>query len=109
MADGETLAAICEAPGMPHANTVRGWAVHDVDGFSVVFARAREAQAHAIAEKALIGAQTDEDAQLGRLRFDARRWFASKMLPKTYGEKTTTEHTGSGGGAIVWKWGDGSE
>ncbi|NKC33383.1 terminase small subunit-like protein [Falsiroseomonas selenitidurans] len=87
MAEGETLTAICRAPGMPAHSTVRLWAIEDRDGFSALYARAREAQAHAIAEGALDGAQRATDAALGRLEFDARRWFAAKMLPRSYGEK----------------------
>jgi len=87
MAGGETLTAICREPGMPCHSTVRLWAVEDRDGFSARYARAREAQAHAIAEGALDGARCATDAALGRLEFDARRWFAAKMLPRTYGEK----------------------
>ena len=35
-----------------------------------------------------------------RLRFDARRWYLSKLAPKRYGDKLTTEVTGANGGAI---------
>jgi hypothetical protein len=87
MAGGETLTSICRAPGMPAHSTVRLWAIEDRDGFSARYARAREAQAHAIAEGALDGAQRATDAALGRLEFDAKRWFAGKMLPRVYGER----------------------
>ncbi len=87
MAGGETLTAICRTAGMPCHSTVRLWAIEDRDGFSARYARAREAQAHAIAEGALDGAQRATDAALGRLEFDAKRWFAGKMLPRVYGEK----------------------
>lgn len=50
-------------------------------------ARAREAQAHAIAEMALEEAVNAKDAGLARLAFDARRWFAGKMMPRTYGDR----------------------
>jgi hypothetical protein len=36
-----------------------------------------------------------------RLRVDTRKWMLSKMLPKVYGEKLTTEITGSGGGPVT--------
>lgn len=32
--------------------------------------------------------------QLSRLRVDARKWIASKLKPKKYGDKTEVEHTG---------------
>ena len=35
-----------------------------------------------------------------RLRVDARKWVASKLKPKKYGDKMTQEHTGADGGAI---------
>lgn len=35
-----------------------------------------------------------------RLRVDTRKWMLSKMLPKIYGDKVTTELTGSNGGPI---------
>ena len=31
---------------------------------------------------------------------DTRKWVLAKMLPKIYGDKSTTEHTGKGGGPI---------
>ena len=33
-----------------------------------------------------------------RLRVDSRKWVASKLLPKVYGDKL--QHTGDGGGPI---------
>ena len=35
-----------------------------------------------------------------RLRVDARKWLASKMAPKKYGDKLQTELTGANGGSI---------
>ena len=93
MAGGETLTSICAAPGMPCHSTVRLWAVEDREGFSARYARAREAQAHAIAEAALDGALAASDAAAGRLHFDARRWFAGKMMPRLYGERAEPQAT----------------
>ena len=97
LATGETLKGICRDEGMPHESTVRGWAVADVDGFATLFARARECQAHALADAALDEAQRAEDPQLGRLAFDARKWFVGKSLPKVYGDKVQTEGPGPNG------------
>lgn len=36
-----------------------------------------------------------------RLQVDTLKWKLSKMLPKIYGDRTTTEHTGAGGGPIT--------
>jgi len=40
------------------------------------------------------------DAQMARVEIDARKWFASKFLPKQYGDKQTLEHTGTDGGPM---------
>ncbi len=45
------------------------------------------------------GAVVDhEHIQRSRLRVDARKWIAAKLLPKRYGDKL--QHTGDGGGPI---------
>ena len=84
--------------------------------FTEQYARAREAQADKLAEEILAIAddgrsdtyldaegneKTDNEAiQRSKLRVEARKWLASKMAPKKYGEKVTQEHTGANGGAI---------
>lgn len=84
--------------------------------FSEQYARAREAQADKLAEEALQIAddgrsdtyvdgdgnvKTDTEViQRSRLRVDTRKWLASKMAPKKYGDKIQAEHTGANGGAI---------
>ena len=65
------------------------------------YARALEALAQDQVEKA---EQVIEDmrngiidAQQARVEFDARKWFASKFLPKRYGDKAEVEHSGNVG------------
>ena len=36
-----------------------------------------------------------------RLRVDTRKWYASKIAPKMYGDRVEVEHTGDVGGATV--------
>ena len=36
-----------------------------------------------------------------RVQIDTRKWMLSKMLPKVYGDKVTTEHSGVDGGPIA--------
>jgi hypothetical protein len=38
-----------------------------------------------------------EHIQRSRLRIETRKWLASKLKPKKYGDKITTEHTGTVG------------
>ncbi len=51
------------------------------------YARAREAGLDAEADRAIEEATTAEDAGLGRLALDARKWYLSKLLPQKYGDK----------------------
>ncbi len=100
---------------MPARSTVIGWLFDgEHEDFMDQYARAREAQAEARADEIVDIADdesgdftTDEDGkrvvnheqiQRSRLRVDARKWIAAKLLPKRYGDKL--QHTGEGGGPI---------
>jgi membrane protein implicated in regulation of membrane protease activity len=43
-----------------------------------------------------------EHIQRSRVRIDARKWKASKLAPKKYGEKI--QHAGHDGGALTVRW-----
>ena len=104
-----SLLAFCKAHGFAHS-TVFEWinderAPHRADKY----ARAREARADVFAEQTIEIADEEEvnrviDPETGaveevtfdatavarnRLRVDARKWLASKMNPRRYGEKQT--------------------
>lgn len=79
------------------------------------YTRAREAQADFMADEIVeisdseaevvvdqngVARKDSADIQHKRLRVDARKWTASKLKPKKYGDKVTTEHTGKDGGSI---------
>ena len=115
LAEGEALNRICtDTPGFPHESTVRAWAIGDVQGFATKYARARELQAHVMAEEIRLISDTPEvgvtittkadggvEEKKGdmiehrRLRIDARKWYLSKVLPKVYGDKQHIEHSGT--------------
>lgn len=119
LADGVSLRTICLSEEMPARSTVFKW-LRDIEGFSDQYARAREAQADLLADEILVIADdASQDTVLkergdgseyevantewinrSRLRVDARKWLASKMAPKKYGDKVTNEHTGPGGGPL---------
>jgi len=86
LAEGNSLRSICAEEGMPAFQTVLKWR-NDMPSFAEQYARAREDQAHALAEMALDEAAAAKDAALGRLAYDARKWYASKMAPKVYGDR----------------------
>lgn len=99
-ADGG-LEAICKQDGFPSDRTVYRWLADPAnEEFRQAYAQAREVCAHVQAERALRDALIAEDAAKGRLAFDARKWMASKLAPKKYGEKVTTELTGADGGPV---------
>ena len=113
LAEGESLRKICEAKGMPSAETVRRWLLDDED-FCAQYVRAREVQADRFAEEILeiaddasddwtVGKEDKkvvdhEHVQRSRLRVDTRKWLMARMAPKKYGDKM--QHVGEGGGPI---------
>lgn len=105
--EGASLRAICLADDMPNAATVCRWLGKHED-FREQYAHAREAQADTLTDEMLdiaddgsndwmekkngqgdvIGVEYNGDAvQRSRLRIDTRKWYASKLAPKKYGEK----------------------
>jgi len=103
IAEGESLRKICEDEALPSRSTVVKW-LGEYSEFSVQYARAREAQADYFADEMIEIADLTKDPQKARLQIDARKWKASKMSPKKYGDKVVTEHTGKDGGPIDSKW-----
>ncbi len=104
LAEGESLRAICADKAMPAISTVMGWLFNGkYEDFSEQYTRARQAQAELRADEIIDiadGAEhgASEAVQAARLRVDARKWVAAKLLPKKYGDKL--QHTGEGGGPI---------
>lgn len=78
LSEGESLSAICRDKGMPAWSTVHDWMENDA-ALAGRITRAREAGYHFRAENALREAKTAEDAQKGRLAFDAERWYLGKL------------------------------
>ena len=83
---GESLRAICRDEGMPDERTIFRWLSQDT-AFCQDYARARESRADVHAEAVIDIADTEEDPAKARVRVDARKWYASKMNAKKYGER----------------------
>lgn len=98
LADGESLASICRIEGMPCYATVQNWIEAEED-FASEVTRAREAGYQVRADRALIDAKAAKDAALGRLAFDAERWYLGK-LSIAFADKQKHEHTGKDGAPI---------
>lgn len=78
LGQGESLSAICKADGMPDRDTVRRWVDRDHALAEQVY-QAREDGFMERAERAVAAAKSAIDPQLGRLAFDAERWFLGKL------------------------------
>jgi hypothetical protein len=106
IACGESLRSICLDDDMPHiSNVIRWLAKPENEIFRVQYAHAREVQADTLVDEIIYisdhpqeGTKTKETItgieitrgdmiEHRRLQVDARKWFASKVAPKKYGER----------------------
>lgn len=105
IADGESLRSVCKRKGMPNTTKVMRWLRENPD-FREQYAKAMESRADAVFEELFdIADDVAEEAAAiskAKLRIDTRKWALSRMSPKKYGDKITTELTGKDGGAIQY-------
>ena len=93
---GQSLKKLCRQKKMPNNSTVMRWlANEEYAEFRDQYARARAAQADSMVDDMLDIADEkvdhSEQVQRNRLRIDTRKWLASKMKPKKYGDKVDLE------------------
>lgn len=118
---GKIIAAGYKGKGLPSYSTIMKWLSEDKE-LSDKYALAKEAQADFMADEMLEIAdngsndwmeQEDPDnpgfrlngehIQRSRLRVDTRKWLASKLKAKKYGDKVSAEVTGKDGAPIETK------
>lgn len=99
LAQGKSLRSICDNKGMPSIRTVMSWR-NSNNQFLQQYARAREDQADYYAEELIkladsFTGETDTITAISRakLQIDTRKWVASKLKPKMYGDKVQQELT----------------
>lgn len=106
LAQGKSLRTICKSEDMPCVSTIFNWLRTNED-FLQQYTKAKEESADALVEEILDIADdgtndwnethdeegknkgwkfNNEHYQRSRLRVDARKWYASKLKPKKYGE-----------------------
>ena len=90
LALGESLRSICMDKAMPGMFVVLSW-LRERPGYAAQYAHARELQAEGYADSIVAIADGCDDPAKARVQIDARKWIASKLLPKKYGEKTFHE------------------
>ena len=117
LAEGKSLRTVCSADHLPALRTVFNW-LGTKEDFLHQYTRAKEESADALTDEMLdiaddgtndwakqqlgedgpeVEVLNKEHIQRSRLRIETRKWLASKLKPKKYGDKITTEHTGAVG------------
>lgn len=105
----KSLASICEQENFPAWRTVYGWLRKHAE-FAQMYAQAKEDQAERMAEEivcisdeCMIGEKvkvkssgeiettTGDMVERSKLRVDARKWVAAKLLPRKYGDRNQIE------------------
>jgi hypothetical protein len=116
IADGMSLVKASKEIGVGIATVFRWLDADPV--FRDKYVKAKEAQAEKFADEIVAIADETEVASIvtpdgevnlrldatavarNRLRVDARKWVASKLLPKKYGDRIQQEVTGADGGPV---------
>lgn len=90
LADGMSLKRICEAEDMPSKVTFYNW-INKSEDLLNKYARAKDDGADALADDiqdiadGVLSGKYDPNA--GRVAGDLKKWSASKLKPKKYGDK----------------------
>jgi hypothetical protein len=107
MACGESLSVICRTRGMPTRTAVLTWVTTD-PAFEALYDRARQAMGDALAEQILeIADDASNDlsdpqsVNRAKLKVDTRKWLASKLFPRQFGDVVRNEVSGANGGPIA--------
>jgi len=93
IAQGESLVNICKDSHLPYRQTVHDWLNQKPD-FYDKYMRAREEQADYYADEMVQIADSTEEPAKARVQIDTRKWIASKLKPKKYGDKIDHSHEG---------------
>jgi hypothetical protein len=106
LSKGESLRSICLGERddfMPGQTTVYRW-LDENEAFRKQYTHARELQAEALADEIINiadggtqgGVEDAVTVSRDKLRVEARKWAASKLLPKKYGDKVALTGGGEG-------------
>ena len=96
----DRLKTICKGEGMPSHETVNQW-LYKYPEFSRMYYDAKAAQIDILAEECneLADGADVGNWQVVKLQIETRKWFASKLAPKRYGDKIT--HSGDADAPLV--------
>jgi glycerol-3-phosphate dehydrogenase len=76
--------------GLPSSTTLGKW-LNENEEFAAQYARARERRAEHFANEMVEIADTADDPAKARLQVETRKWVASKLFPRMYGENQRVE------------------
>ena len=116
LAMGESMRSVSRDDAMPAMTTLFKW-IRTIDEFAQQYDKAKIESADALVEDMLDIADNQAVQEIevdgethsavtavgvshAKLRVDTRKWAASKLKPKKYGEKVQQEVSGPDGGAI---------
>jgi hypothetical protein len=89
--EGKSVREICKGDKYPSMTTIFNW-LNSNHEFLVQYEIAKDMQADILAEDILsIADNAQGEVQRDRLRIDARKWIASKLKPKKYGQASQIE------------------
>ena len=120
IADGQSLRRISRDEGMPGLTTIFTW-LREYPEFRDQYELAKASQADAMEDDMLDiadmppamtpdGKVDSADVAHMRLRIDTRKWIASKLKPKKYGDKIEQEIKGEIGLTVnIVRFGEGGE
>lgn len=118
LASGESMRSVSRDDAMPAMTTLFRW-LREKDDFRQQYEKAKEESADALVEDMLdiadnqvsqpvlvegkpvmmgdkpVMVRDGPSVQHARLRVDTRKWAASKLKPKKYGEKLDVSHSGT--------------
>ena len=94
MMNGETITKLCSKLEFPDYHVFVNWVAYDPDLYTK-YARAKQVQADYFAEQIIDISDDETNPQRARNRMDSRRWHASKIAPRKYGDRVLNELTGN--------------
>lgn len=93
LCNGTTITKLCAQEDFPDYSVFVNWVAYDPELYTK-YARAKQIQADYFAEQIIDISDDESNPQKARNRMDARRWHASKIAPRKYGERVLNELTG---------------
>jgi hypothetical protein len=121
----KSLRTICKQDGMPSVETILRWLREDKEKFCAQYTRAKEEQADFMCEEMVDIAddgsndlmtitkgdtsyeiENKEVTNRSKLRVETRKWLASKLKPKKYGDKLDVTSAGEPIKRTIIKMGD---